>query len=46
MDIILEILNALAAVATVAEFILGAIENYKQYRMTRRVKIKAGGDRP
>ena len=35
MDIILEILGAMASIATILEFILGLVEDYKQRRMGR-----------
>ena len=45
MNSILEILNAVAAAATVAGFLLEAWREYKHRRMAREEKIKTGGNR-
>lgn len=45
MNSILEILNAVAALATVAGFLLEAWTEYKHRRMEREEKKKTGGNR-
>lgn len=45
LHLLYEILMALAAVATVAEFILEAVREYKHRRMERKEKKKTGGNR-
>lgn len=45
MNIVLEILNAFAAVAAIAEFLLEVFKEYKHQRMEREIKIKTGGNR-
>lgn len=46
MNIVLEILNAVAVLANVAGFMLEVWKEYKQRRMTRGEKERAGGNRP
>lgn len=46
MDIILEVLYALTAIATVAGFIADRVEEYKRRRKEAEDKRKAGGHRP
>jgi hypothetical protein len=45
MDLFREILNAVAAFATVAGFILEVLREYKHQRMTRAEKGRTGGNR-
>lgn len=45
MDSILEILNAIAALATVAGLLLEVWREYKHRRMEREEKKKTGGNR-
>lgn len=46
MNSILEILNAVAALATVAELLLEVWREYKHRRMAKGEKKKTGGNRP
>ena len=46
MEVFREILNVAAAIATVAGFLLETWREYKQCRMTKGEKEKAGGNRP
>ena len=46
MEVFREILNVLAAVATVAGLALETWREYKHHRMTKGEKEKAGGNRP
>ena len=46
MEVFREILNVAAAGATVAGFLLETWREYKQCRMTKGEKEKAGGNRP
>lgn len=45
MNLILEVLNAVAAIATIAGFILERWEKYKRQRMTKGDIEKTGGNR-
>lgn len=46
MGLLLEILNAAAAIATLAGFALEVLREHKRRRMERETKEKAGGNRP
>ena len=46
MEIILGVLNAVAAVATIAGFAFDLARECKRYQTTREEKEKAGGNRP
>lgn len=45
MNVILEVLNALASMATIAEFLLDRWREYRHQRMTEGEKEKTGGNR-
>lgn len=45
MNIVLEILNGLAALATIAEFLLDRWRDYRHQRMTKGDKKRTGGNR-
>ena len=45
MNIVLEILNCLAAIATIAAFLRELWRDYRRQRMTRGEKRKTGGNR-
>lgn len=45
MNVILEILNVLANLATIFEFILERWQEYRHQRMTKGEKEKTGGNR-
>jgi hypothetical protein len=45
-SVIFEVLNALAATASIVGFILDRWEKYKRQRMTQEEIEKAGGNRP
>lgn len=45
MNLFLEVLNALASLATIAEFALDRWREYRHRRMTKGEKEKTGGNR-